>query len=62
MDPGGPPKSREEATIQVPREGGGPPPESKEPQLPPGPNPEGDGKGSTEGLVSCFAWKLGGKT
>lgn len=31
---------KEEATIQVPTEGGGPPPESKEPQLPPGPNPE----------------------
>lgn len=31
---------KEEATIQVPTEGGGPPPESKEPQLPAGPNPE----------------------
>jgi len=31
---------RKEATIEVPTQGGGPPPESKEPVIPPGPNPE----------------------
>ena len=33
-------KQKDEATIQVPAKGKGVPGEGKEPQLPPGPNPE----------------------
>ncbi len=51
MDPGGGPSNREEATIEVPAKGGGPPEESKEPQLPIGPNPELVGD-EHEGMVS----------
>jgi hypothetical protein len=40
MDPGGADKRPEESVVQVPSRGGGNPQESKEPQLPPRPNPE----------------------
>lgn len=40
---------RPEATVLVPSKGGGPPEESKEPVMPPGPNPEKDDK--TAGMV-----------
>ena len=36
----GAPKQREEAAVEVPARGGGPPEESKEPVFAPGPNPE----------------------
>lgn len=52
MDPGGVPPNREEATIEVPSQGGGPPEESKEPQFPVGTNPEL--KDDDKGLVSNF--------
>ena len=52
MDPGGINPNREEATIEVPSKGGGPPEESKEPQLPVGVNPEL--KDEDKGLVSIF--------
>lgn len=48
--------NREEATIEVPTKGGGPPEESKEPQLPVGPNPELVGD-EHEGMVSFLFWK-----
>jgi hypothetical protein len=52
MDPPGNPTSREEATIEVPSTGGGPPKEGQEPQFPPGPNPElKDKDDSADGLV-----------
>ena len=44
-------RRREESVVQVPSRGGGEPPESKEPQLPPGPNPELADKGKGTELV-----------
>ena len=54
MEPGGGPGKRaEEATVTVPAQGGGPPPESKEPQQQPGPNPELDDKTKDDLVSGC---------